>query len=100
MGEHRFRYYRNFWPFFLEQHSKPWTKRLHAAGTVLGTSISAWGIATRQPVWIGFGLILGYAFAWTSHFFIEKNTPATFRYPFWSFISEYRMVWWVVRGKV
>ena len=40
-------------------------------------------------------LIIGYGFAWVGHFFFEKNTPATFLYPSFSLMGDFRM-WWGV----
>ena len=37
-------------------------------------------------------LVPGYAFAWISHFFVEKNQPATFTYPLWSFMGDWKML--------
>jgi hypothetical protein len=34
-----------------------------------------------------------------SHFFIEKNKPATFTYPFFSLVSDYIMFFEILRGK-
>jgi hypothetical protein len=45
-------------------------------------------------------LIVGYAFAWVGHFFFEKNKPATFRHPFYSFIGDWRMWWETLIGKM
>ena len=41
----------------------------------------------------------GYGFAWVSHFFVERNKPATFTYPFFSLLSDYIMFWEILRGK-
>jgi hypothetical protein len=41
----------------------------------------------------------GYGFAWVSHFFIEKNKPATFKYPFYSFIGDHLMFIEIIMGK-
>ena len=46
-----------------------------------------------------FALISGYAFAWIGHFFIEKNKPATFKYPFYSFIGDHKMFIEILQGK-
>lgn len=90
-NEERIRTYREFWPYYLEEHSRPMTKFLHLVGTILGTGILIWAVVTGNWYFIAAGLAVGYAFAWISHFFIEKNRPATFKYPLWSFISDYRM---------
>ena len=48
----------------------------------------------------GSGRACGYGFAWVAHFFVEKNRPATFTYPFYSLASDYVMVWKMLRGKM
>jgi hypothetical protein len=35
-----------------------------------------------------------------AHFFIEKNKPATFQYPLWSFMGDYKMIWMMLNGKI
>ena len=40
---------------------------------------------------------IGYSFAWVGHFFFENNKPATFTYPIFSLIGDYRM--WYEMGK-
>jgi hypothetical protein len=42
-------------------------------------------------------LILGYGFAWVGHFFYEKNRPATFTYPVYSLIADFRMWYQMLR---
>ncbi len=46
------------------------------------------------------GLIPGYGAAWFAHFLIEKNKPATFEYPLWSFMADYKMIAMMLVGKM
>jgi hypothetical protein len=46
-----------------------------------------------------FAIISGYAFAWVGHFFVEKNKPATFKYPFYSFVGDHVMYFEILQGK-
>jgi hypothetical protein len=92
--------YKDFWPFYLRQHSKPATRAVHFLGTGLATASLAALIATGN---LRFGLVAlfaGYGPAWLGHFFIEKNRPATFTYPVWSLVSDYRMAWIWLTGRL
>jgi hypothetical protein len=41
--------------------------------------------------WLAAALMAGYGLAWLGHFFFEKNRPATFSHPFYSFIGDWVM---------
>ena len=87
----RIQTYAEFWPFYLSEHARPLNRRLHFVGTSLALATMAFGVAIGCA-WLGLAaLILGYAFAWVGHFVVEKNRPATFRYPLWSFVSDFRL---------
>ena len=92
--------YGEFWDFYVREHSKPLTRMLHFAGTSLGLFLLAWFVWNRMWLYIPICLIIGYSFAWFAHFIVEKNRPATFKYPFWSFISDYKMMWYMLTGRM
>lgn len=87
-----------FWPFYISQHMKPATRRLHFAGTTIGLLCLAAAGLSRDARWLPPGLILSYGLAWIGHFFIEKNRPATFQYPVLSFRADFRMYALMWRG--
>ena len=43
-------------------------------------------------------LLMGYFFAWVGHAFFEHNTPATFIYPTYSLLSDFRMWYQMLTG--
>jgi hypothetical protein len=95
----KIRTYREFWPFYLHEHTKPGTRYLHYFGTSLGIALAVVAVATQIWWLLAVALVSGYFFAWTSHFFVERNRPATFTYPGWSFISDFRMLLtWLAGG--
>ena len=92
--------YDKFWDFYVQEHSKPLTRLLHFIGTTLGLILLVWVVLIGRWYFFPVFLVVGYAFAWFAHFVVEKNRPATFKYPFWSFISDFRMMWYMVTGRM
>lgn len=92
--------YAEFWPFYLGEHSKRATRAFHYVGTAMIVVVVAYAWRTEQ--WWSLVLTLPslYLFAWVSHFFIEHNRPATFTYPLWSLISDFRMTGLAAIGRL
>lgn len=100
MNNERIKTYAEFWDFYVAEHSKPLTRFLHFVGTSLGIVLLVWFLRNGTYLYIPLCFVVGYAFAWFSHFVIEKNKPATFQYPLWSFISDYKMMFYMLIGKM
>jgi hypothetical protein len=92
--------FEEFWPFYVSQHTKRGTRALHFAGTTLGFLFLARAVASGRPVFVLWGLVAAYGLAWIGHFFIEKNRPATFQYPFWSLLGDMKMYGLMWRGRM
>jgi hypothetical protein len=95
----RYRTFRDFYPFYLSEHVNVVSRRLHVIGTsivVLCLFASVWFLDWRWLLAIPF---IGYGFAWVGHFFFEKNRPATFVYPGFSLMGDFRLWWETVTGE-
>jgi hypothetical protein len=77
-----------FYPFYLAEHSNRTCRRLHFVGSTLSLLCVAMLIATGKPQYLLYGLLCGYGFAWVGHFGFEKNKPASFKRPMWSFMGD------------
>lgn len=89
-----------FWHVYLSQHSKPATRRFHYAGTLAAIALTARALVLKSPPLAAAALIAGYGPAWASHFFIEKNRPATFAAPLKSLASDFRMLALAATGRL
>jgi hypothetical protein len=89
--DRRYQTFREFYPFYLSEHTNRICRGLHFAGTSFGLVCLILAVATRNAWWLLVGLVAGYALAWVGHFFFEKNRPATFTYPLYSFMGDWVM---------
>ena len=83
--------FREFYPVYLAEHANRTSRRLHVIGTggvLLFAFLAGWD---RDARWLLGALACGYGCAWIGHFFFEKNRPATFSHPFYSFLGDWVM---------
>lgn len=92
--------YREFWPFYLREHSRRLTRILHLLGTLGGVALLAAALVLGDFRLAVLGLVLAYGLAWFAHFHIEKNRPATFRHPLWSLRADMAMVCLALTGRL
>jgi hypothetical protein len=89
-----------FWPHYLMAHRAPKCRRLHyvgSTGALLGIILT---IVLMNPLWFVAGMVFAYAMAWTGHFAVERNRPATFGNPIWSLIGDIRMYFLWLSGRL
>lgn len=92
--------YKDFWPYYLREHSNANCRRLHYVGSTLALLCLIAAMIFMIPWLILLALVAGYGPAWIAHFFVQKNRPATFTYPFWSLFSDFRMFFYWLGGKL
>jgi hypothetical protein len=86
---HKYQSFQEFYPFYISEHQNLTSRRLHVIGTGLVLCCALAGLLFD----------IGYGFAWAGHFFFEKNRPATFKYPLFSLLGDFRLFFEVATGK-
>jgi hypothetical protein len=100
MAERKYNTFWDFYPYYLTEHSLPINRTLHFIGTAIVIGLLITGIVTGRPLLFALTPVAGYGFAWVGHFFLEKNRPATFIYPFYSLGSDFVMFWHILTGQI
>lgn len=96
----RFSSFAQFYPFYLSEHAHRTSRRLHFIGSWASLNLLLLSALTGNLWWLLAALLAGYGCAWVGHFFFEKNRPATFRYPFYSFAGDWVLFKDILTGKI
>lgn len=94
----RFQSFGAFYPYYIGEHSNRACRRIHVVGTALVIVAALLGLFV-DPWWFLAMPLAGYGFAWIGHVFFEKNRPATFKYPLWSLMGDWRMFFETISGR-
>jgi hypothetical protein len=91
---------RELWPKYLLHHRRPWTRRLHHAGSwacIVGAVLAiAWQVWWLLPA----GIAVGYAFAFAGHWVVERNRPLTLGRPIFAGICNWIMFALEITGRL
>ncbi len=98
--EKKYKTFAEFYPFYLAEHSDSNCRRLHFAGSLLVIALLGYVFASQKWAMLLLLPVIGYGFAWIGHFVFEKNRPATFTYPLFSFMGDWVMFKDILTGKV
>jgi hypothetical protein len=90
--------FEQFWDHYVAAHKKRGTRVLHFIGTTGAAVCLAGGLLTKRRWLLLMAPVVGYGSAWVGHFLIEKNMPATFEHPLWSFRGDLLMWWKTLTG--
>lgn len=97
---HSFKSFAEFYPFYLGEHSNRTCRRLHFLGSSLALACLFMLLTSGNLLWLLAGLLCGYGFAWIGHFVFEKNKPASFKRPLYSFMGDWAMYKDIWTGKI
>ncbi len=98
--EKQYKTFGDFYPYYLSEHRNTTCRVLHFIGTSLVLAALATALITGNAWWFAAMPLAGYGFAWVGHFFFEKNRPATFTYPLYSFAGDWVMYFQLLVGKI
>ena len=96
----RFKSFAEFYPFYLGEHQNSTCCVLHFCGTSIALSLTLLALWSGQYWLIAIAVIQGYAWAWVGHFGFEKNKPASFKQPLYSFMGDWVMWFQLLTGKI
>lgn len=85
--------------YFLAGHRHKHTKLFHFLAIGLALVFGMIFLMTLSWPYLATAVFLGYGLSIISHYLFEKNHPATYDYPFYSFLSAFRMFFETLTGK-
>jgi len=88
----RYKSFRDFYPYYLAEHSNAVCRSLHYVGSLCALMFTIYALTSGRYWFLLAGVLSGYTLAWVGHFFFEHNRPATFKYPLWSFLGDWVML--------
>ncbi len=98
--DREFSSFRQFYQYYLSEHTNPLNRRLHFAGCIIVLIVVLTAILAKSLSVLLLAPVFGYGIAWSGHYFVEKNKPVTFKHPIWSLMSDWMMFKDIMTGKI
>ena len=89
-----------YYEYYLTLHQNKWTRRFHVLGQIATISFVTFVVMTKMWLLLLLTPFVVYPFAWSGHYFFEKNKPAAFKNPLWAKLSDWVMFKDWILGRV
>ena len=76
--------FKEYYQYYLSLHENKISRRLHVMGQLTTALILLYVLLTQTWLLLLAVPFIVYPFAWSGHFFFEKNKPAAFSKPLWA----------------
>mgnify|MGYP003108827857 CR=1 FL=1 len=88
-----------YYVYYLTLHRNKWTRRMHVLGQFCTIAYIIFALTTS--LWLlFFAPFIVYPFAWSGHYFFEKNEPAAFKNPLWAKAADWLMLRDWILGRI
>ena len=91
-SEHLSLSFKEYYEYYLTLHKNKWNRRLHVLGQISTIFFIFLVIYTKSWLLLIAAPFVVYPFAWSGHYFFEKNKPAAFKNPLWAKASDWIML--------
>ena len=84
--------FKQYYKYYLTLHQNKWCRRVHVLGQLATIAFTIF--VFYNSYWLLIPLIpfVVYPFAWSGHYFFEKNEPAAFKNPLWAKACDWIMM--------
>ena len=91
---------KEYYRYYLTLHTHKWTRRLHVLGQLVTILFVTSVISTKAWLLLLLTPFIIYPFAWSGHYFFEKNKPAAFSNPLMAKVSDWIMLKDWILGRI
>jgi len=92
--------FKEYYQYYLTLHQNKWNRRLHVLGQLATITFIVGCVVSKMWLFLFATPFVVYPFAWTGHFYFEKNQPAAFSKPLWAKISDWVMLKDIITGRI
>ena len=91
---------KSYYSYYLTLHKNPKCRLLHVMGQFVTIIFLVVIIYYQKYIFLFLTPFIIYPFAWSGHYFFEKNKPAAFTHPLYAKISDWLMLKDVLLGRI
>jgi len=89
-----------YYQYYLTLHQNKWCRRLHILGQLATILFTVFVFYNWHWYLIPLIPFVVYPFAWSGHYFFEKNKPAAFSNPLWAKACDWIMLKDILTGRI